>query len=135
MTMSELQATYESILESINVQQPACNRRALKRLIQVSIPDVEFHQAEKVNESDRVSIKKTRDAAMNLAEKENNDDPEEMKLLFKAALLLRKAINNCKKWEFTGSFEEMSIYTNNCISLDTRTEHPTNGRKEVVDSP
>lgn len=56
MTMSELQATYESILESINVQQPACNRRALKRLIQVSIPDVEFRQAEKVNESDRVSI-------------------------------------------------------------------------------
>lgn len=59
---------YSSILEAYNVADPTCNRKALKQLLQIEIPDIEFHRAAQVNESERVSIKRTRDAAIQLAE-------------------------------------------------------------------
>lgn len=108
LIMSELQAAYESIRRANNAGNPECSRKALKQLIQDSIPEVEFHRPLKVNESERLSIRKTRDAAIHLAEKENTNGTEEMKLLFKAALLLREVINNCEKWVFSGSFEDIS---------------------------
>ena len=105
--MSDLQAAYESILEANNVHEPVCNRKTLKQLIQILIPEVEFHRPRKTNESPRLSIKKTRDASINihLVEQERTDGPRQMKVLFEAPLLLRKAINSCTKWVFLGSFD------------------------------
>ena len=40
----------------------------LKQLIQSKIPGVEFHKPKRVNEAERVSIKSTRDAAIQQAE-------------------------------------------------------------------
>ena len=60
------------------------------------IPEVEVHRTSNANESDRLSIKKTRDAARQFLEKKSSDDPKEIKVLLEAALdLLRKEINSC----------------------------------------
>ena len=62
------------------------------------IPEVEVHRTTNANESDRLSIKKTGDAASQLLEKKSTDDSKQIKVLFEAALdLLRKAINSCTK--------------------------------------
>ena len=62
------------------------------------IPEVEVHRTTNANESDRLSIKKTGDAASQLLEKKSTDDPKQIKVLFEAALdLSRKAINSCTK--------------------------------------
>ena len=68
----------------------------LQQVIQILIPEVEVHRTTNANESDRLSIKKTRDAASQLLETKSTDDPKEIKVLFEAALdLLRKEINSC----------------------------------------
>ena len=59
-TMSELQDSFESILESNNVENPRGGRKALKQLLLREIPEIEIHAPKRVNESERVSIKKTK---------------------------------------------------------------------------
>ena len=109
LTMSEVQEGFESTLEANNVQDPTCTRKVLKQLIQSEIPDVEFHRPKKVNESERVSIKSTRNIAIQQSENASiGDRHEEMKTIFDAATLLRKSINQCKNWVFTGSFEDLN---------------------------
>ena len=53
------------------------------------IPDVEFHKAKHANEPERVSIKCTRNAAIQLAEDSTDAD---MKALYDAASALRPAM-------------------------------------------
>ena len=67
-TMSELQDAFESILESNNVENPRGGRKALKQLLLREIPEIEFHAPKRVNESERVSIKRTRDEAIQMTE-------------------------------------------------------------------
>ena len=82
-----------------HVQDPTCTRKVLKQLIQSEIPDVEFHRPKKVNESERISIKSTRNIAIQQSENASiGDRHEEMKTIFDAAALLRKSINRCKNW-------------------------------------
>ena len=50
---------------------------------------MEFPRPPKVTESDRLSIKKTRDTTIHLVEKKSSDDSKQMNVLFEAALLLR----------------------------------------------
>ena len=107
-TMSELQSAFESILEENNVPDASCKRKVLKQLLQKEIPDIEFHKPKRVNESERVSAKKTRDEAIQLAEEQGVIGDSEMKTLLDAAMLLRKSIKKCKKWEFIGSLENVS---------------------------
>ena len=85
-----------------------CSRKAIKKLIQAEIEDVEFHKPKRVNESEMDSIKESRDVAIQLSETANEDCTSNMKTLYDAAVLLRKSINNCKKWVFTGSLETLS---------------------------
>ena len=95
-TMSELQAAFESMLDAHNVLYLTCNRKAVKQLLQAEIPGIEFHKAKRVNESDRVSIKKIRDSAIQLAEDNSADVDTNMKTLFDAATILRKSIKNAR---------------------------------------
>ena len=60
-----------------------------------------------MNESERVTIKGTRDAAVQLTEQES-DVQDDMNTLFNAALRLRKSISKSKKWVFGGSLETLS---------------------------
>ena len=106
-TISELQSTFESILEENNVPDASCKRKVLKQLLQMEIPDIEFHKPKRVNESERVSVKKTRDEAIQLAEEQGVIGDSEMKTPLDAAMLLRKSIKKCKKWDFKGSLENV----------------------------
>lgn len=107
-TMADLQEAYEKIREANNVADPTCSRKALKQLLQADISGIEFHKAKRVNESERVSIKTTRDEVIQLAEDQNSDRDDKMQTLFDAAALLRRSIKNSQKWEFTGSLESIS---------------------------
>ena len=106
--MCDLQKAFENILEENNVANPPCNRKVLKLILQDEIANIEFHKPKRVNESERLTIKVTRDAAIQLSEDKNTTDcTEEMKTLYDAAALVRKPINKCKKWVFTGSLEDV----------------------------
>ena len=107
-TMSELQDAFESILESNNVENPRGGRKALKQLLLREIPEIEFHAPKRVNESERVSIKRTRDEAIQMTEDQTANIDSDMKTLFDAAAIIRKSITKCRKWKFTGSLENMS---------------------------
>ena len=107
LNMSDLHAAYDSILKENGVADNTCNRKTLKQLIQNDITGVEFHKPKRVNESERVCIKETRDAAIQLSE-DVRDVRDDMKTLYDAVLLLRKAINKSKKWVFDGSLKTFS---------------------------
>lgn len=108
LTMSKLQEEFEDILQANNVENPTSTGKVLKQLIQNKIPDVEFHRPKRVNESERVSVKTTRDATIQQAEDSVDDYDEEMTTIFDAAKLLRKSINRSKSWVFTGSFKDLT---------------------------
>ena len=89
LTMSDLQRhIHGRILDANNVHKHVCNRKTLKPLTQILIPEVEFHQPPKANESDRLSIKKTRDTTIHLIEKKSSNDSKQMNVPFEATLLL-----------------------------------------------
>ena len=108
LTMSKLQEGYESILEANNVENPTCTRKVLKQLIQNEIQGAEFHRPKRVNESERVTIKSTRDFAIQQSEGSSDVSDQEMKTLFEAAKFLRRSISQCKNWVFTGSFQDLN---------------------------
>ena len=76
--------------------------KTIQKLIQVKIEDVEFHKPKRANKSERVSVKESRDVAIQVSETVNEDSTSNTKTLFDAAVLLWKSINNRKKWVFTG---------------------------------
>ena len=68
-------------------QGHAVVRLYIKKLIQAEIEDVEFHKPKRVNESERVTIKESRDVAIQLSETANEDCTSNMKTLYDAAVL------------------------------------------------
>ena len=108
LTMCELQNIFEELLRANDVQKATCSRKALKLLLLSEIPDIEFHKSKRMNEAERVIIKETRDEAIQLSEDVKAKSNEEMKVLFDAAATLRKAIHKSKRWEFTGTLEDVS---------------------------
>ena len=107
-TMAELETAYVSILQANNVTNPPCSRKTLKQLIANEIPHVEFHKPRRMNESERLSIKKTRDAAIQSSEEASPERSKEIKILYNAAAILRNCINKSKKWVFMGSLDSIS---------------------------
>ena len=85
--MSQLQAEYETISQENNVKAKTCSRKAIMKLVQTEIENVEFHKPKHVNETERVSIKESRDVAIQLSETANEDCTSNMKTLYDAAVL------------------------------------------------
>ena len=106
--MSVLQEAYIAILSANNVVNPKCSRKKLKQLMQTEIPNIEFHRPKRVNEAERISIKSTRDAAIQLVEETSVNSDMDMKVLYNAASVLRKAISKAKKWTFGGSLTDVT---------------------------
>ena len=106
--ISQLQAAYKEILNANNIANETMNRKALKQLLQNEIADIEFHWPKRVNESERVSAKRGRDRAIQKNEDQDDMKDDEMKMLFHAAALIRKSIRKCKKWVFTGYFDNIT---------------------------
>lgn len=63
-SMAELEAAYNYILQANHVASPPFSRKKLKQLISTEMPNVEFHKPKRLNESERVSVKGARDAAI-----------------------------------------------------------------------
>ena len=103
--MASLEETYLNILLANNVKDPKYNCKNLKRLLFSNISGIEFHKPKKVNESERVTMKNVRDAAIQLTENSVVDAEAEMKVLYEAASVLRKAIHKCEPWKFSGSLD------------------------------
>ena len=68
---------------------------------------MECHAPNRVNESERVSIKKTRDESIQMTEDQTPSIGAHMKTLFDAAAIIGKSITKCRKWKFTGSLENL----------------------------
>lgn len=79
----------------------------MKQLLLREIPEIEFHALKRVNESERVSIKKTGDQAIQMAENQTANIDSDMKTLFDAATIIRKSITKFRKWKFTGSLKNL----------------------------
>ncbi len=106
LNMGYLQDIYTNIRAANNVTNAECRRKDLKSLIQNKIPDVEFHKPKQLNKPHRVSMKETRDAAIQMAVDSTVEMDSKMKLLYNAAASLRKSISKCDKWAFDGTFLE-----------------------------
>lgn len=106
--MSELQDAYTNIRSANNVANPKSTRKQLKALMQAEIPGLEFNKPKRVNEPERVTIKRTKDAAINLLEESDTRLDATMTVLYNAASLLRKALGKVKKWKFTGTFSDVT---------------------------
>ena len=87
LTMAEVETTYVSILKSNNATNPLCSRKTLKRLISSQIHEVEFHKSKRLNEPERLTIKKTRDATVQLSEEVNLEPSQKIKILYDATAI------------------------------------------------
>ena len=109
LSMSSLQDMYINIRSANNVPNPNCSRRKLKSLIEDNVDGYEFHPPIRKNESERVSVKCARDAAIQLAESIQTHRVDlDVKTVFDAAIILRKVIARSDKWDFTGSLNDVS---------------------------
>ena len=87
-----------------------------------------IHKTKRTNESERVTVKNTRDFAVQQSEdlwSEDNiaDCEKEMRVLFHAASLLRMAIKRSKSWRFTRSFEDSCVCVCVCVWQDYLKKH------------
>lgn len=78
ISMAVLHESYVSILLANNANNCTFSHKRMKKLLLREIPDLEFHKPKCVNEPERVSIKCTRDAAIQHAEESNLDGNVDM---------------------------------------------------------
>ena len=83
-----MQAAYDNIWQENNVKGKTCSRKTITKLIQAEMEDVEFHKPKRVNEPERVSIKESRDVAIQLSETVNEECASNMETLYDAAVRL-----------------------------------------------
>ena len=100
LNVATLQEAYESVRSANNVNSPTFSRKTLKQLQLSEIQQIEFHKPVRVCESERKSITKTKDAAIHLAENAQVDVNSDMKTIYDAAAVFRKAIKKCQRLEF-----------------------------------
>ena len=106
-TMFQLQHAFQSKVEPNNVENLRGRQKAFKQLLLREITEMEFHVSKRVNESERVSIKRTRDQVIDMAEDQTTNIDTTMKTLFDATTIIRKSITKCRKWKFTGSLKNL----------------------------
>ena len=105
LNMAELEAMFTSILLENDVADPSCSRKALKQFISSEIPEAEFHRPKRMNESKRLTSKEIRDKSIMLLEEAVSKD-DSMKAMYDVAAILRKCINESKKWVFISCFDD-----------------------------
>lgn len=109
VNMAQLEEAYESICRENNVQLGSVSRKSIRELIQREIEGVEFHKQRQVNKPEVVSVKQSRDGAIQLSTESMSENAStKMKTLYDAALILRNAINKSDPWFFSGSLDTPS---------------------------
>ena len=77
-----LHKAYEDILSFNNVTNSTSSRKMVKRLILNEVPGVEFHKPARVNESEKVTIKKLRDKAVIDASSGDSNPNDDLQKVF-----------------------------------------------------
>lgn len=102
LKMYNLHTAYVDIRSANCVKDPACSRKKVKDVIASEIPGIEFHKPKRKNECDLVSVKDSRDAAVQItAESQTRNIEADMKTLFDASIILRQAITKAEIWNFS----------------------------------
>ena len=109
LSMSDLQEAYIDIRSANCVTRPECSRKTVKDIIVNEIPGVEFHKPRQRNKSELVSVKDTRDNAVQIAsDSHNRNVTGDMKTLFEASIILRDAITQTERWSFSGALTDIT---------------------------
>jgi hypothetical protein len=109
LKMSDLHTAYVDIRSANCAENPVCSRKKVKDLLASEIPGIEFHNPKRRNESDLVSVKESRDVAVQItAESQNRNIEADMKTLFEASIILRQVITKAERWTFSGSLTDIT---------------------------
>lgn len=104
--MSTLKDVFDELLRNNGINNPDCDKRKLKLLLQEHVEGIEFHKPKRLNQSDNVTLKKGRDSAVQLLVNSSESCSKDMKILYDAAAILRKSISQLRRWSFQGSFND-----------------------------
>lgn len=105
--MNDLAVRFKYIRENNGVENPDISNKRLKQLLSKNIDDIQFSKPARLNESERVTVKKTSDRALQMFEE---TEPEtDMRNMFDVAKYLRKQILEVEPWKFSGSLNTEGI--------------------------
>lgn len=90
LKIAELEA---NIQHENGMPSSSCSRKMLKQLVLAEIPDVELHRPKRMNEPELLAFKQTRDESLLKSSEDALFKDNEMKIIYHAALALRKCIN------------------------------------------
>ncbi|CAH3182528.1 unnamed protein product [Porites lobata] len=99
--------------------------KGLEAVTTREIPEIEFHAPKRVNECERVSIKRTRDEAIQMTEDQTANIDSDMKTLFDAAAIIRKSITKCRKWNFFSFYRWIIQGSKHELSAGKKSEETT----------
>ena len=88
--MNDLSVKFNAIRENNGVNKPDISKIKLKQILNENIDDVQFSKPVRRNESERVTVKKTSDRAIQMFEETKLET--DMQNLFDVAKYLRKQI-------------------------------------------
>ena len=97
-SITGLQEVYNSIPPANGKKNPNCNHKKMKQLLQAEIQGLKLHKPKHMNETELVTLKGTRYAAVQLMEESTDCSEVDMRTLFSVASILRKAISKANRW-------------------------------------
>lgn len=108
LNMNDINTAYVNILEEndIPVSNTSRYKQYLKDLILANMPDVKFNRPLQKNKPEQVMSTKTSETAIAFGVEEDSED--DLKILFRAAHILRREVSKSVKWKFEGSFDNYS---------------------------
>ena len=132
-TMNDLSVKFNAIRENNGVDKPDISKIKLKQILNENIDDVQFSMPVRRNESERVTVKKTSDRAIQMFEETKLET--DMQNLFDVAKYLRKQILKVEPWKFSGSLDTEGIIGKHvpkslCMFLRWLIQGPTRMRRD-----
>ena len=114
LTMADLHKKYVDIRKANGISNPDYRRFFLKQKISNHIKDIQFSKPKRRNESEYVYTATTRDEVLQTVAGTANTVGDDMKTVFDASQILRKAISSHiveKPWNFNGSLSDTDLST------------------------
>ena len=107
LTMNDLVIKFREIRESNGVEQSEISKKQMKQILTENVDGMQFSKHARLNESERVTLKKTSDKAIQALEETHIET--DMQNMFTVAKTLRKQMLNAEPWKFSGSVDNEEI--------------------------
>ena len=107
LTMNDLVIKFKEIRESNGVEQSEISKKQMKQILTENVDGIQFSKPARLNESERVTLKKTSDKAIQALEETHTET--DMQNIFTVAKTLRKQMLNVEPWKFSGSVDNDEI--------------------------